>query len=234
MNTGAVAVPVAPALANNAPPTAANHRIADGDDTASNTPRRSRRVAERCGADIGLAGDRPAPTPGTSLRAHLPGEKTAGCAAPPIHTTHRTDSNCSSAAMPREREGRVNQIADTRPEAEPEAAFETVRTAPEKSSRRSRGRCRDTANNDRKTRRTSSKRHASCSNRSINPRWPGCLGARGGAQAQLVPQTIDALLDRRVHLDRAATPRSVSPGHLLVASSPIFEPSPATGDAKSR
>jgi len=28
--------------------------------------------------------------------------------------------------------------------------------------------------------------------------------------------------------------RSVSPGHLLVASSPIFEPSPATGDAKSR
>src|SRR5580692_9970980 len=28
--------------------------------------------------------------------------------------------------------------------------------------------------------------------------------------------------------------RSVSPGHLLVASSPIFEPRPATGDAKSR
>ena len=28
--------------------------------------------------------------------------------------------------------------------------------------------------------------------------------------------------------------RSVSPGHLLVASIPIFEPSPDTGEAKSR
>src|SRR6185437_11551904 len=28
--------------------------------------------------------------------------------------------------------------------------------------------------------------------------------------------------------------RSVSPGHLLVASSPILDPKPATGDAKSR
>src|SRR6201996_2642149 len=49
-NTGAVVTLVAPAFAINAPPTAANHKIAEGDDTASNTPRKKPRHWERCGA----------------------------------------------------------------------------------------------------------------------------------------------------------------------------------------
>src|SRR6201996_1422962 len=49
-NTGAVVTVVAPALAISAPPTAANHRIAEGDEIASNTPRRNPRHVFRRGA----------------------------------------------------------------------------------------------------------------------------------------------------------------------------------------
>ena len=51
---------------------------------------------------------------------------------------------------------------------------------------------------------------------------------------QRSPELIHALLHRGVHAIGVPHLRAVSPGHLLVASIPIFEPSPDTGLAKSR
>src|SRR5690554_3865359 len=59
-----------------------------------------------------------------------------------------------------------------------------------------------------------------------------------GLGERLIPSSLQRSLTR-VLTDSSMTmgvphSRSVSPGHLSVASSPILEPSPATGEAKSR
>ena len=61
------------------------------------------------------------------------------------------------------------------------------------------------------------------------------VGLRRAYSPKLAPERVHPPLHRRRPW-RSAGPsaRAVSPGHLLVASMPIFEPRPATGLAKSR
>ena len=52
------------------------------------------------------------------------------------------------------------------------------------------------------------------------------LAVGAGLQAQFTPYGVHPRLDRGIHHNRRAHSREVSPGCLLVASSPILPPSP--------
>ena len=56
-----------------------------------------------------------------------------------------------------------------------------------------------------------------------------CARRRSAVDPQRIPDRVDPRFHGRAH-----DVRSVSPGHFDVASIPILEPRPATGDAKSR
>lgn len=58
--------------------------------------------------------------------------------------------------------------------------------------------------------------------------WPSTARASSSYKASIRRVTAGSIVIGRPHS------RCVSPGHLWVASSPIFEPRPAVGDAKSR
>lgn len=90
---------VAPAFAISAPPTAANHRIALGDDIASSIPRRKlrRALARGCGASSASSS---AALAGASASRAIFHVRNSRIAPPPIHTIQRTGSNCSSTAIP--------------------------------------------------------------------------------------------------------------------------------------
>ena len=91
---------VAPAFTISAPPTAANHRIALGDDSASSTPRRKLRHGKGSGAALSASPSTGGADAGLSASRAIFHVSMSSSAEPPIHTTQRTAENCSSAAMP--------------------------------------------------------------------------------------------------------------------------------------